>query len=198
MQNYELYIILHPELTATQIDTEIDKVQKLVSEHVDAENVKVQKEGLKKLAYKMNKNATGFYTLITFDVADTGRKGFSAVEKTLNINTNVLRYMVVNQTDFNKAKAKEQLRKDPEFTHHREYNKGKNNNKQCICKYLGVEAIDYKDVEFLSQFTSPYSKIFGRERTGTSAKMHRKITVAIKRARHMAFMSFTPQVERSY
>ena len=198
MQNYELYTILHPELTATQVDSEIESMQNLVTKHVDTQNMQVQKEGLKKLAYKIKKNATGFYVLTTFDVDDKGKKNFSEVEKVLNINTNLLRYIVVNLTEYNKASSKQKLRKDPEFTHQRELNKGKSNNKICICKYLGIEAIDYKDAEFLNQFTSPYSKIFGRDRTGTSSKMHRKITVSIKRARHMALMSFTPQIDRAY
>jgi len=198
MQNYELYMILHPELTAAQVDDEIKAVEQLVSNHVAADNMSVQKEGLQKLAYTIKKNGTGFYVLFTFDVADDGAKNFGEVENVLNINTNVLRYIVVNQTQFNRAKSKEILRKDPEFTHHRELNKGKGSNKTCICAYLGVQAIDYKDADFLNQFTSPYAKIFGRERTGTSSKMHRKVTTAIKQARHMALMPFTPQIKRGY
>ena len=86
---------------------------------------------------------------------------------------------------------KRTLNTKAEFSHHRELNKGKK-DKKCIVKYLGVEAIDYKDYAFLNQFTSPYAKLFGKERTGVSAKYQRKIKNAIKRARHMALMPFTP------
>lgn len=48
---------------------------------------------------------------------------------------------------------------------------------------LPVEKIDYKHPELLSQFTSETGKILPRRVTGVSAKMHRKITREIKRAR---------------
>ncbi len=48
---------------------------------------------------------------------------------------------------------------------------------------LPVEKIDYKNPELLSQFTTETGKILPRRVTGVSAKMHRKITREIKRAR---------------
>ena len=49
-------------------------------------------------------------------------------------------------------------------------------------------------VDWLKRFLGPTGKILPRRRTGLSAKMQRKLTIAIKRARHMALLPF---VERS-
>lgn len=48
---------------------------------------------------------------------------------------------------------------------------------------LPMERIDYKSTEILVKFTSETGKILPRRVTGVSAKMHRKITREIKRAR---------------
>lgn len=48
---------------------------------------------------------------------------------------------------------------------------------------IPVEKVDYKHPEFLAKFTSETGKILARRITGISAKLHRKITREIKRAR---------------
>jgi len=48
----------------------------------------------------------------------------------------------------------------------------------------------YKDVKLLKRFTNDNGKIMPRRVTGTSAKMHRKVVGAIKRARTIGLMPF--------
>ena len=48
---------------------------------------------------------------------------------------------------------------------------------------LPMEKISYLNPEILSKFTSETGKILPRRVTGVSAKMHRRITREIKRAR---------------
>jgi small subunit ribosomal protein S18 len=48
---------------------------------------------------------------------------------------------------------------------------------------LQIEKVDYKSTEILSKFTSETGKILPRRVTGVSAKLHRRITREIKRAR---------------
>ncbi|NNC88320.1 MAG: 30S ribosomal protein S18 [Akkermansiaceae bacterium] len=48
---------------------------------------------------------------------------------------------------------------------------------------LTFDKISYKNPEVLAKFTSDTGKILPRRVTGVSAKMHRKITREIKRAR---------------
>ena len=68
-----------------------------------------------------------------------------------------------------------------------------NRNKFCYFKENGITVIDYKDVKLLRRFVNDQGKIMPRRITGTSAKMHRKLVKAIKRARTIALM---PYVER--
>lgn len=50
--------------------------------------------------------------------------------------------------------------------------------------------VDYKDVPYLRQFTSPYAKMLSRKRTGISSDKQREISLAIKRARYMALLPY--------
>jgi len=58
----------------------------------------------------------------------------------------------------------------------------------CIDK---IDRVDYKDVPRLRRFVSDRAKIEPRRKTGTCAKHQRSLTLAIKRARHMALLPFT-------
>ena len=51
--------------------------------------------------------------------------------------------------------------------------------------------VDYKDTKTLKRFLSEDGKILPRRRTGLSAKNQRKVTTAIKRARHLALLPYT-------
>ena len=58
----------------------------------------------------------------------------------------------------------------------------------CVDK---VESIDYKDVAKLRRYISESAKILPRRVTGTCARHQRELTVAIKRARHLALLPFS-------
>ena len=64
--------------------------------------------------------------------------------------------------------------------------------KKKICTFCAEksEFIDYKDVLKLRKFVSERSKILPRRITGTCAKHQRELTIAIKRARHIALMPY--------
>ncbi|MFT5586468.1 MAG: small subunit ribosomal protein S18 [Cognaticolwellia sp.] len=51
--------------------------------------------------------------------------------------------------------------------------------------------IDYKDVDTLKKFLTEGGKILPRRLTGLSAKQQRSVTLAIKRARHVALLPYT-------
>jgi len=53
---------------------------------------------------------------------------------------------------------------------------------------IPAEKISFKHPEFLAKFVSETGKIYPRRITGVSAKLHRKITREIKRARSMNLM----------
>ena len=60
----------------------------------------------------------------------------------------------------------------------------------CRFTVAGVEEIDYKDVNKLKRYVSERGKILPRRITGNCAKHQRALTVAIKRARHIALMPY--------
>ena len=49
---------------------------------------------------------------------------------------------------------------------------------------------DYKDVKTLQRYINTYGQIEPATKTSLSAKQQRQLTVAIKRARHLALMPF--------
>ena len=58
-----------------------------------------------------------------------------------------------------------------------------------VCVFCGKE-ISYKDAAKLKKYVSERGKILPRRVTGTCAKHQRAVTVAVKRARHMAIMPY--------
>jgi len=55
---------------------------------------------------------------------------------------------------------------------------------------LDFKDIDYKNVELIRQIISNYAKILPGNRTGATAKMQRKLSQAVKRARFMALLPY--------
>ena len=53
--------------------------------------------------------------------------------------------------------------------------------------------IDYKDIDLLKRFLTPEGKIRPRRQTGVNASNQRKLARAIKRARHLALLSYTDE-----
>tara|TARA_B100001057_G_scaffold26158_3_gene23987 strand:+ start:2841 stop:3134 length:294 start_codon:yes stop_codon:yes gene_type:complete len=66
----------------------------------------------------------------------------------------------------------------------------KDKKKYCRFKRSGIKYIDYKDPDFLLKFINDQGKILPRRLTGTSLKFQRKISVAVKRARHLALLPY--------
>ncbi|MAU25299.1 MAG: 30S ribosomal protein S18 [Flavobacteriaceae bacterium] len=62
--------------------------------------------------------------------------------------------------------------------------------KYCRFKKYGIKYIDYKDPDFLLKFVNEQGKLLPRRITGTSLKYQRKVSVAVKRARHLALMPY--------
>ncbi len=63
--------------------------------------------------------------------------------------------------------------------------------KVCAFCVEKVDVIDYKDVAKLRRYISERGKILPRRVTGTCAHHQRELTIAIKRARHLALLPFS-------
>jgi len=62
--------------------------------------------------------------------------------------------------------------------------------KYCRFKKAGIKHIDHKDPNFLLKFVNEQGKLLPRRVTGTSLKYQRKVSQAVKRARHLALMPY--------
>lgn len=65
--------------------------------------------------------------------------------------------------------------------------------KVCLFCADKIEVIDYKDVAVLRRYVSDRGKIEPRRKTGTCARHQRRLTIALKRARHIALLPFTAE-----
>lgn len=69
---------------------------------------------------------------------------------------------------------------------------GANRRRRKVCQFCAdkIEHIDYKDIGRLRKCISERAKILPRRITGTCAKHQRQLTVAVKRARHVALLPY--------
>ncbi|MBR6407015.1 MAG: 30S ribosomal protein S18 [Clostridia bacterium] len=70
--------------------------------------------------------------------------------------------------------------------------RGSRKGRKKVCSFCvdRIETIDYKDAARLRRFISERAKILPRRVTGTCARHQRELTVAIKRARHIALLPY--------
>ncbi|MBI4551875.1 MAG: 30S ribosomal protein S18 [Candidatus Latescibacteria bacterium] len=66
--------------------------------------------------------------------------------------------------------------------------------KSCRFCQNKVEWLDYKDSKQLKRFITDRGKIIPRRISGSCARHQRQLTMAIKRARHLAFLPFTAEM----
>ncbi len=66
--------------------------------------------------------------------------------------------------------------------------------KVCTFCLEKTEVIDYKEVSKLRRYLSDRGKILPRRMSGTCARHQRRLTVALKRARHIALLPFSAEV----
>ena len=67
-----------------------------------------------------------------------------------------------------------------------------------ICRFTqnDIKYIDYKNVKLLQKYTTEQGKIIPKRITGTKAKYQRQLSLAIKRARHMALLPYVSDTVR--
>ena len=67
-----------------------------------------------------------------------------------------------------------------------------------ICRFTqnDIKYIDYKNVKLLQKYTNEQGKIIPKRITGTKAKYQRQLSLAIKRARHMALLPYVSDTVR--
>lgn len=93
MRDYELVLVLTPELTKTKQKAIVDKVKKVVK---DGEGTveKVDEWGKKEFAYPIKKKKEGIYFLLQLKASASSLK---ELEGNLRIEEQILRYLLVRQ-----------------------------------------------------------------------------------------------------
>lgn len=68
-------------------------------------------------------------------------------------------------------------------------------SRRKVCNFCtdNTTYIDYKEVDQLKRLLSDRGKILPRRKTGTCAKHQRRLSQAVKRARHLALLPYTVQ-----
>jgi small subunit ribosomal protein S18 len=71
--------------------------------------------------------------------------------------------------------------------------RGRGGGRKKVCAFCvdKIEHVDYKDPLKLRRYITERGKIEPRRKTGTCARHQRRLTVAIKRARHLALLPYT-------
>lgn len=75
----------------------------------------------------------------------------------------------------------------------RRFNNRRGRRKVCAFCVDRADTIEYKDIAKLRKFMTERAKIMPRRMTGTCSKHQRELTVAIKKARHVALLPFVSE-----
>jgi len=91
LKTYELVVIFDPSLEEEAVDKELSKITSLL-EKEKCEVSNVDKWGIRKLAYPIKKQESGYYIIVYFN----GKSGvISELDRINKINDKILRHLVV-------------------------------------------------------------------------------------------------------
>ena len=91
MRSYELIYIVHPELDEDDVTAVKDRITGLIDRY-SGKVTQVEPWGLRRLAYPIQKQWEGQYTLMQFDMEPQGVAG---LERDLGLVEPVMRHLVV-------------------------------------------------------------------------------------------------------
>lgn len=90
------------------------------------------------------------------------------------------------------AEQNTEVRENREPREQRERVPFRNKRRKKVCAFCAdkVDYIDYKDTNRIRKNLSERAKILPRRVTGTCARHQRQLTIAVKRARHLALIPY--------
>ena len=95
MNHYELLFVLKPTLTDEETKAQITKIQESITAQ-EANIVATDDMGMRKLAYPVEKNERGYYTVVYFQAPGVA---IAEIERLLRINEEILKFMTVKYTN---------------------------------------------------------------------------------------------------
>jgi len=94
MTCYETLFVVKPTLTDEETATQIAKIKDIITKE-GAELLATDDMGMRKLAYEVEKNARGYYTVLFYKAEGTL---ITELERNLKINEDVLKFLTVKYT----------------------------------------------------------------------------------------------------
>ena len=91
MRDYELVVIISPEVAEEQINTTLEKVSRFIAEK-GGSVTEVNRWGRRKLAYPIKRSMEGVYVLTRFKAEP---KSTAELEANLKLSEEVLRHLLV-------------------------------------------------------------------------------------------------------
>jgi len=105
MNNYETLYVLKPTLTDEETAANIAKIEEILVRE-GAEILATNNMGMRKLAYPVEKNERGVYTIVYFKAAGSI---VSELERNLKFNEEVIKYLTVRYTKVKEVTQFEKL-----------------------------------------------------------------------------------------
>lgn len=99
MNFYELVIIVRPDLSTSELDGIVDNISSIVAESHSGELVKNEYWGVRHLAYEINHNKKGHYSLLGIS---TPIPGLNELERKIKLNQNIIRFMIIKVDEFSR------------------------------------------------------------------------------------------------
>ena len=96
MTNYESVFIARQDLGASQVNTLIQDLSKVITDN-SGKVVKADNWGLKNLAYRIKKNRKGHYVLFNISAPAAAVKEY---ERIMRFNEDIIRYMTIKVEEF--------------------------------------------------------------------------------------------------
>ena len=92
MRNYEDLLIFDPEVGEESREEKIEAIKAMIEK--GGEVLKIDKWGIKELAYPINKKAKGFYVLVDFTAGDAV---LSELDSELKLDKSVMRHCIIRK-----------------------------------------------------------------------------------------------------
>jgi len=101
MNNYELMLIINPQISDAEVVAAVETTKKMLAEN-KAEVLSDDKLGRKKFAHNVKKNRDGFYIYLKVKAQPDSLK---ELKRSLGLQPNVLRSMFIKPAPVQEAKA---------------------------------------------------------------------------------------------
>jgi len=95
MNCYETLFVIKPTLTDEETNAQIERMETVLG-NVDAQLQAVNRIGMRKLAYPVEKNERGYYVVMYYQAPGSA---IAEIERNLRINEDILKFLTVRYTN---------------------------------------------------------------------------------------------------